>query len=786
MEEKSPRRGTEKPGFPQAGIAPRYPRPSFRIRYALVVVSVVGTWVGFAAGSFPVRLEGGQGKTGVPFDPGRGEPPDRPALPKEMDPFKVPSLSGKVSPEGPALAEWTRTAEPGDIVVVTGHRLTALSGKEAGRDAEWLVYGQNASGSAGPLRAEVIRATEFGAALRIPPGIPAQALVLLWCRNSFGLSPPAGINRTEGWWVGPDKASRGDLVSIFGRNLVKTPVPDGPAGSSGTSKPAKAFTGSWIYLKPPSGGGRWIKAVSGNPYKVDFVVPPDLPNGAYDLWIHNGRGGVYGWSGPLPLALVEGPSWNGPSVNVRDHGATGNGRDDDTPAIQKAIQTAQRREGSTLLFPPGTYLVRRGFGASSNLRWVGAGRDRSVLRASRDFPPGESLLSGGRIRNFEIRDMALEAGGEPKRTASLVNLRHSSDLRFVNVRVHNPTANSFDLHDDRYVFLQNAEILCNGNFLGSASQVFVDRCVFLQAFDANAALHSWGGSGLCFTRCTSRDFDNTRPEGWGDGRFFVCMAHWGANRHQYFEENVTEDLCVRPERPDQNCGEQYLWEIGARWQGKPSAATPETVTFGPGTPSLAGLELVVVCGKGIGQNRRVVSFEAGTGTVRVDPPWNVPPDSTSVVSAGGFVDRVVLYRNRIDGKPRGVTSPTHIASSGIQPFGGMFNLVADANVCHELRTGISNWGMVGGGLAIPHYFSLYTNNRIEKCRTGMSNVLGIWDAPKEPAAALLLGVQFRRNILVETGFPVEVSRGRGDPAAMVFNVFDRNVAAGRALPDRVD
>jgi len=705
--------------------------------------------------------------------PDRVEPPDKPALPKEIEPFTPPLPGGKVSPDGPALAEWTRSADPGDIVVVTGYKLTALQGKEAGQDAEVIVA---ASGS--PMKAEIVRACEQGMAVRLPPALPPNAMFLLWVRNSSGLSRPAVINRTDAWWLGPDKAARGATVGVYGRNLVKNPA------ASEASK--KTFSGTWIYLKPPAGGGVWAKAVAGNPYKVDFVVPANFPNGTYDAWVHNGRGGAYGWSGPLKLTVDEGPGWTQAAVNVKEHGAAGNGSTDDTAAIRKALGAARRLERGSLLFPPGTYMISKGFEASSNLRWMGAGKDKTVLRAARGFPPGESLLGGGNVKNFEVRDLALEAGTEPKRTTSAVNIRGSTDLRFTNVRIHNPTSGGFDVQGDRHVFFQGSDIISNGSFIGAASQVFVDGCTFQAAYDANSLFASWGGSCISVTNTTAKDFDNSTPTGWGEGRFFVCMAHWGANRFQYFGNNTTVDLCVREGYGNQNAGEQYLWEIGSKWQGKPAGATPTTATFGAGTPSLAGQEAVIAKGKGLGQNRRVTAFDAATGTITVDPPWNVPPDPSSLVVAGGFADRVVLYRNTIDGKPRGVSSPTHIASAGIQPYGGMFNLVADSNTCHEVRCGIANWGMVGNGLAIPHYFSLYVNNRIEKSRSGLVNILGIWDAPREPGATLLLGTNFRRNMFVEVGSTVDVSRGKGDPASMVLNVYDRNVSGNSPLPARVD
>src|SRR5437016_10964645 len=42
--------------------------------------------------------------------------------------------------------------------------------------------------------------------------------------------------------------------------------------------------------------------------------------------------------------------------DVRDAGATGDGKTLDTPAVNKAIETANAAGGGTVYFPPGTYL----------------------------------------------------------------------------------------------------------------------------------------------------------------------------------------------------------------------------------------------------------------------------------------------------------------------------------------------------------------------------------------------------------------------------------------------
>src|SRR5262249_2823181 len=123
------------------------------------------------------------------------------------------------------------------------------------------------------------------AAVTLNAGLPSNSMYLVWAENAAGASLPFAVNKTEAWWVGPDAASPGETVSIYGQNR-----------SSGTGR-------SWIYLQPTPGTGQWITPTAVNPYKVDFVVPISLAAGSYQLWVHNGHGGQYGWSSPVTLTV---------------------------------------------------------------------------------------------------------------------------------------------------------------------------------------------------------------------------------------------------------------------------------------------------------------------------------------------------------------------------------------------------------------------------------------------------------------------------------------------------
>ncbi len=77
------------------------------------------------------------------------------------------------------------------------------------------------------------------------------------------------------------------------------------------------------------------------------------------------------------------------AVNVRDHGARGNGSADDTDSIKRAIERAQAQGQSQVYLPEGTYMIRAGtywqpssteIELPNGMSLVGAGRDRTTIK----------------------------------------------------------------------------------------------------------------------------------------------------------------------------------------------------------------------------------------------------------------------------------------------------------------------------------------------------------------------------------------------------------------------
>ena len=94
-----------------------------------------------------------------------------------------------------------------------------------------------------------------------------------------------------------------------------------------------------------------------------------------------------------------------PAINVRAHGATGDGTTDDTTAIQAAIDAAEAI-GGTLYFPAGTYVVT-GITSDTGIRWVGEGYRKTIIQSA----TGDVLTLSGNFHAFENLHFKGRPGG---------------------------------------------------------------------------------------------------------------------------------------------------------------------------------------------------------------------------------------------------------------------------------------------------------------------------------------------------------------------------------------
>lgn len=679
-----------------------------------------------------------------------GSPTPIPSPLPPGDAFNLP-MSGTTSATAPACAEWTRTAGPDESLVVTGSRFSNYTGLEEGRDSRFTLY----DGSVTTKEAKIQRLDGNKAIITLAHNISRWSMYLVWPGNEVGYGAPIAINQTDSWWVGPDKATLGDTVSVYGRNL---------AHENDTIT-------SYVFIKPTTGVGQWAQVVKVNPYKVTFVVPASLVNGDYEVWTHNGHGGRFGWSGPLTLHINTSIRWSLVVFNVRNYSATGDGYTDDTQAIQNALSAARQVPNSTIYFPVGVYMISSFLAPSDNTRWLGDGKRDTMLKCAPNFSSQSPAFLYGAVNNFEMREIGFYGNGNYRGVQpEPIFLRGSTNILLSNVLLFFQDSNVLQLDNSYGTIIENCELVGMVSFLGHASHIIINRCRFKLTNDAEMALDSWGGSCISLTNSSCQDYDNSNPNngaGWGKGRFYASRGNFGSSYFTYIANNTTSDLAVRPIGADPNSGEQYMWEgYSTEWAGSVTSSTERVTTLNNFSYSYDNVHhAVITAGTGFGQSRKIVSYNGST--ITLDQPWNLPPDSTSIISISNADDRTVLYKNYIDGKLSMVNTPIQNASAGIEPYGTILNFIADHNRLHELRSGIANWATQNIAELDPNYFSLYTNNEITNCRWAIQNGLYM-NNPKESG---MLGITYRRNIISNISQSAIVNTLSPNNNLSVFNSF---------------
>ncbi len=149
------------------------------------------------------------------------------------------------------------------------------------------------------------------------------------------------------------------------------------------------------------------------------------------------------------------PTFPAAQFDVRTFGAKGNGRANDTPAINAAIEKCSASGGGDVVFPPGNYAAAS-IHLQSNVRFVLD--DRAVIAGARKgYDPPEpnlydryqdfghshfhnALMWGKNLRNFAIIGGNINGGhlveGDPKRGGpgdKIIALVSSSSIHFQNV-----------------------------------------------------------------------------------------------------------------------------------------------------------------------------------------------------------------------------------------------------------------------------------------------------------------------------------------------------------------
>ena len=243
-------------------------------------------------------------------------------------------------------------------------------------------------------------------------------------------------------------------------------------------------------------------------------------------------------------------------------------------------------------------------------------------------------------------------------------------------------------------------------FLPLPRQMFWRGVQLRGTYNSDALVNYQGCDVLVFDGCDFGDQDSTTNNGntMGVGRAIKGSGAAGRNRHRIVSNCTGINLgpllpgSGRTNLPsDYNQGELLLDEGNSVTFTAPvTSATATTVTFATApsasltTGAAPGLHLVtILSGKGTGQSRGVAGND-GNGTITVETPWRVVPDSTSFMEVGCFTDREMTVNNVFSAKADIAGSSVYSANTALSWYGGKLRPLAKNNRFIGFREGTVN------------------------------------------------------------------------------------------------
>lgn len=691
------------------------------------------------------------------------------------------SPGGTACGQTPVVFRVSEGVRPGSVVSLYGEYLTGKPG------VRFL-------GSDGSVVATepAVQADPGGHFVRVVfPAVPPGSYRLSASNGEGWSTRKVFVNRAEPRWLSDDRAYPGLRLKLIGRNLD-----------------AWEYNGrrdTRVRLTPVGGGrGVVVAPVEVNPYCVDFTIPEGLPRGGYTVEV-NARSAQHGgdWvrldnhsefpdpvsdtvlhvgdapADPTARALQVGWANDLPWDRVVDarksFDARGDGVSDDTRAIQDALDHVAARGGGVVLLAAGVYRIKNLLlGQGCVLK--GKGREATVVMAGKASEDG-AIVPRGRAQG--ISGLTLKYQPEVPANSPGVLLAGQARGFFVHdvtfALVRDPDVR---VEQAPYYFTGDGPLLVAGCRFVLSHRNLWDHAVRNRVTFRDNYIDMHDGLGLCMSSekllllRNELTFHAAAYAGQMNG-FFLNEGWVGWNIYNaYVAGNNVHDV----EGP----GDCQPFAADSAWTcfaGGVTGSGPRTVDV---RNDLDGdfksrdnheLELIVARGKGLGQLRRVSARHDLGGkpaVVRftVSPPWDVPPDATSVVTAGSWHVNTVFYKNTA----RRSKSPYNMY------YGGCYDCV-DAEATSVDTDGWFNWGRIGEIDRSPAWHCpVYFNQLRRSTFTGRAPVnssLGITlrteNETKTYRGVADYGTEIRDNTVDRAACPDRKQRLAGNAAIATFN-----------------
>jgi len=198
---------------------------------------------------------------------------------------------------------------------------------------------------------------------------------LIWVKTAAGFSTPCLINVARPFWISSPSVRQGELLDLYGFGLRPKYHECHVALWNG-----QAAVPAPLVQMPRE---QRVK----DPRLVHFKVPLETAPGRYDVYVHNSRGGVYGWRKAGTIEVLPREQDKRKVLDVRQFGAKGDGLANDCQAIQAALADAADARAVVLL-PPGAYRTDQTLTIPDGVTLRGAAAETCVLEGFGYDPHG--------------------------------------------------------------------------------------------------------------------------------------------------------------------------------------------------------------------------------------------------------------------------------------------------------------------------------------------------------------------------------------------------------------
>ena len=484
---------------------------------------------------------------------------------------------------------------------------------------------------ANSMKCPVLRCTGQLAAIEFPrythySSGPAQRyLAVLYVGDPHsGWSAPWVFNRTSAHFLTADESTAGATVRVIGRNLW-----------TGGPPPLIVLLDRQGQKKLPCSirPRFYIHYNFNSYYDWEFIIPKEASAGNYEVWVHDGTGDAYGWSGPLPLKVTQPVADHRKVFDAAQYGVACNGMTDDAPALQKALDEAGKQTPSIVLLPSGVSIIGKMLTIPPGVSLRGRGMANSILRSAAEVPL-HTMMTGS--CDFTLEDLCLEGSGP-----SLVNLLSIGKRLGTaeNARLQRCRFTTTEPERRREIAIDRSRRLTIAccEFKNVGAYAAYSELAYIGHNKSDTTHWFVGGLGLGLGRvsrnCIVEHNHSVGPRGSGG-------VTTGCHYHSYFARNIAERTLTSD-------GEAFMLEgAGVVWYGKPVSPKPDQVRFPqdcwsvrakPGEvpawlekylkPYLDQYVVAITKGRGVGQYRKIAALRGDI--MQLESSWGVPPDGTS-------------------------------------------------------------------------------------------------------------------------------------------------------------